>query len=279
MNENANVKTQFKAYQLARMIKESSVPQIEKDNSKLEEFITKQREHMHDLPLNHENPVIRAASNKIRKSILEESKNIQSILDGEKAKDGPTKEFYRNAIAATIESLASDGVYPKNNTMFFAGQRQDDFEKGEYKKKIEVVLSECFKLHGLNDDAFTTVQYDENIGETLLQVSFPGFSRAREAIFDAVQKVGEIYNEHIYAVNGLGIDLTAASQNNASYSRALTSEGKAYSEGLYKERDVDFGPSIDEFIADKNDKFEKTYQKWEKTAFENKEQFDFGMVK
>jgi hypothetical protein len=269
MGPNANVKTQYQAYQLARLVKELSETEIKKENNELQSHMDQQMDYRDSLSLDHSIDVIRNSNVKIHAALGEECKIISDLLKVQRAKEGPAEDACRDAIAETLETLSHDEVYPHNSMMFFAGPNKDEFEQAGYKEIIEETLHEFFDLKGLKDEAFHTSQSDDNIGETLIQVNFSGFPKAREAIFDAIQKLAGVHGEHLYAVNGLGVNLSVASANNIDYERAVHSENKSLTESLYQDRAIVFSPNIDEFIANNDDKFEKTYQKWESTEFES----------
>lgn len=278
MNDITNVKTLFKAYRIAKISLALKEPNVRKNFDEVESFIAKQEEYLRTLPLRHINPAIDLASNNLRHQIRQENYKLRDYVNDQKATEKPTTKFYNDALNAAIEEISADGVYVKNNTMFFRGENIIDFQKEGRRETIESALTEAFAQVNLPKEAFDTHLYISENDETVVQVRFPGYSIAREAIFDAVKTIDNTTTT-IYSVNGKGLDISLASKNDTPYRVALRNEGKTVSEGLYLSCQSELDANAESFIAKHASKFEKTYQKWESVAYANKEVFNFDMVR
>jgi hypothetical protein len=286
MTNKLSVQTEFKIYQVDKMERKIEGHTDMVAQKDLSDFLKDKNTLLNSLEVNGPNAIINNANQRLRSSLVSEILKIEKLMKDKVVEHGGDKKFYKDAISATVESLVSDKIFPKTRMVHLSVLNSDLIRNLEtfeaYNKDLrEVVISfvnDFAEKNNVPSDMFMVSTIHELNGERLINLSFPGCSMINEVAFSLIKEIDKEFHGLMAVEDGKGVNLLTVASNNDTYQRALTSEGKSVSDGLYAERPAYLSDSYDDIVTN-DTRYEKVYDKWEKTSFENKECFDFGMVK
>jgi hypothetical protein len=286
MSKALNVQTQFKIYQIAKMEQEINTPKTKVDITNLQKFVTDNITLMQSLDLHTDNSTVNKANQNIRNSISSQVTSVENKINELKAEEGVDNKFYRDAITATTESLLNNRIYPKTKLIHLSVTKSvlldnaDVFavNNGDLKEQFTEVLSKVANNNGLSSDVFMCSDEQNNPHVYVVNLSFPGCGMVNQVVFNAIKEIDNEFAGLVSVYNGLGNDLVKLASTHGTYQRALSAEGKTHSEGLFTDRYADLADEYEDVVID-HESFGKVYDKWEKTSVDNKESFDFGIVK
>lgn len=291
-----NIQTKFKLYQINRMEQELN-NHFPSHGSKIElqKFVMNRESLIASLKYNGRNhlendnqqPLIKESNDRLIELLTKEIEEAKIKIKEQKLVSEGEKKFFGDAINATVASLLNDKIYPKTNIVHLIidrdslkeniGHRVADLEV-YLKDRVADTLAQSLSDNGNRFDSsvFELNSYNEDPREFIVNVSFPSCEPVQDAIFKGLKDVRNDFNG---TINVMGMnDLNETLDENETYIRALSASNKSLSEGLFVRRSSDLSSQYKDIVEDSG-KFEKIYEKWKITAMENKEQFDFGMIK
>lgn len=281
-----SAQTQFKLYQIHKMEDAILNTNPFTRDVDLSKDVAKKIKLMQSLEVMEGNPVIRRNNLKLRDFISQQVEEMQAIIKESVAKIGPEKEFYSDAIKATTESLIRNGIVLKNNMVHIIVNAKDsrelvqegiDFDKFML-EKINSVISEKAESEPLFNKFFQTDILGHNGSEFMYNLKFPGYSDGQEMAFQVIKGLVRELGDKFRTLNSSGTNLNPIVSENVNYLSALRSNGLSLSQGLYATASSNLADNFRD-VVNNDQRFEKVYDKWVVTAHENKEDFNFGMVK
>lgn len=287
----------FPLYRFAKLLSKSHEIDAFTDSFRADDFIKEQKKLL-SVNQSHADPAHKAlveAVNKALNDALEANKLKSKQLEQN------DKIFIKDALRAANEDLLRKGIFVRDKSFTIerngpTAVTEETINSGvwnfDFKDQLQALINE-------KSSSSDMYEISDRNGFTL---SFPGCERAESEAFEiakAIQKKwGDFIRLSASQEDGNKLDIATLADNHTYHSQAL--EGKSLREGIFANNAVffDFNNQdleqefayIDycdaeaevmitgQFIKEHADEYDNLYQKWESTAKENCEDFDWGLT-